>query len=744
MNLKLKINGIHCASCINVIENELKKQKGISFVSVNIATERADIEYNDKKISKNDILAKIKSLGYEGIELNGKNQDQYFEKDKNKEVAKLKRIFFISLILGIPLFYITMGKMLGFPQPELSMKIRIIMEFLITTIIMAINYNLYSSGLRSMIGLRPNMDSLIEIGTIAAYLYSLALSIIFFINPAQVEGKEMYFESAAFILIFISLGKYLETLAKRKTNNAVNKLVRLQPSDATVIKDGQEIKIPVANLRVGDIVLVKPGEKIAVDGVVTQGNSTVDQKMVTGESMPVEKSIDDEVIGGTINKTGAFRFEASRVGSFTTLSQIIKTVEKALYTKPPIQKLADKLAFYLVPTVLAVAILALAVWLIAGQSFVFALTAFVSILIIACPCSLGLATPTAIMVGTGLAARNGILIKDSRALEIASKIDYIVFDKTGTLTRGEPIVTDVVALNNDFNENDILRLAASMEKNSEHPLAEAIVNDSQAKKIKLFEPLTFEARPGKGVIGKIYFKDSEKNILVGNSRLFEESGIKRNTADIEKKLMLEGKTVMLVAVDNELAGLIAVADEIKKEAVKVVAKLMRLNKKIAMITGNNELVAEAVGKKLGIENIFAQVLPTNKSNEIAKLQKQGFKVAMIGDGINDAPALAQADLGIALSTGSDIAMETGEIILINDNLNTLLMALQISQYTFKKIKQNLFWAFFYNLAGIPIAAGVLFPFTGWTLSPILAAAAMSFSSVSVVSNALTMRIKKFR
>jgi len=744
MNLKLKINGIHCASCINVIENELKKQKGISFVSVNIATERADIEYNDKKISKNDILAKIKSLGYEGIELNGKNQDQYFEKDKNKEVAKLKRIFFISLILGIPLFYITMGKMLGFPQPELSMKIRIIMEFLITTIIMAINYNLYSSGLRSMIGLRPNMDSLIEIGTIAAYLYSLALSIIFFINPAQVEGKEMYFESAAFILIFISLGKYLETLAKRKTNNAVNKLVRLQPSDATVIKDGQEIKIPVANLRVGDIVLVKPGEKIAVDGVVTQGNSTVDQKMVTGESMPVEKSIDDEVIGGTINKTGAFRFEASRVGSFTTLSQIIKTVEKALYTKPPIQKLADKLAFYLVPTVLAVAILALAVWLIAGQSFVFALTAFVSILIIACPCSLGLATPTAIMVGTGLAARNGILIKDSRALEIASKIDYIVFDKTGTLTRGEPIVTDVVALNNDFNENDILRLAASMEKNSEHPLAEAIVNDSQAKKIKLFEPLTFEARPGKGVIGKIYFKDSEKNILVGNSRLFEESGIKRNTADIEKKLMLEGKTVMLVAVDNELAGLIAVADEIKKEAVKVVAKLMRLNKKIAMITGDNELVAEAVGKKLGIENIFAQVLPTNKSNEIAKLQKQGFKVAMIGDGINDAPALAQADLGIALSTGSDIAMETGEIILINDNLNTLLMALQISQYTFKKIKQNLFWAFFYNLAGIPIAAGVLFPFTGWTLSPILAAAAMSFSSVSVVSNALTMRIKKFR
>jgi P-type Cu+ transporter len=742
MDIKLKINGIHCASCVNVIESELRKQKGIAQISLNIATEMADLVFDEKKISKDEILGIIKSLGYEGVESEGMGHD-HIEVYKEAEVAKLKRIFFISLILGAPLFYITMGKMLGFPQPGISMNTKVIVEFLITSIIMALNYRLYSSGLRSLIGLRPNMDSLIEIGTVAAYLYSLALSMMFFVSPEQVEGKEMYFESAAFILIFISLGKYLETMAKRKTNDAVNKLVRLQPSDATVLVDGQEIKVPTANLRVGDIVIVKPGEKIAVDGVVIQGISTVDQKMVTGESIPVEKSIGDEVIGGTINRTGSFRFEASRVGSFTTLSQIIKTVEKALSTKPPIQKLADQLAFYLVPAVLGIALLSLLIWLATSQSFVSALTAFVSVLIIACPCSLGLATPTAIMVGTGLAARNGILIKDSRALEIASKIDYIIFDKTGTLTRGEPIVTDILAFGKIFTIDDILQMAASMEKNSEHPLAEAIIKEARNKNINIIEPLIFDSVPGKGVKGKINFKNTEKNILVGNSRLIEKNGIKNNILDYEKKLMQEGKTVMLVAVDGQVIGLIAVADEIKKEAEAIISKLKKLDKKIAMITGDNELVAEAVGRKLSIDNIIAQVLPAHKSDEVAKLQKQGHRVAMIGDGINDAPALAQADLGIALSTGSDIAMETGGIILINDDLNTILLTFEISEYTFKKIKQNLFWAFFYNIAGIPIAAGILYPFTGWTLSPILAAAAMSFSSVSVVSNALAMRIKKF-
>jgi len=731
MNKKiiLTISGMHCAACAINIETSLKKIVGIVSINVNFASEKTNIEFDPQKISLNKIKDHIQKLGYQAGET-----DSHQQENELKKISKLKNTFLKSLILGLPLFYLSMGGMIGLPQPNIPLKINIAIQLLITTTIIFFNLRIYLFGFKKLIQKKPNMDSLVGIGTMAAYLYSLVISIIIWLKPIATTGASLYFESAAFILIFISLGKYLEALTKGKTSEAIKKLMGLQPKEATVIRNNKEIKIPISQVLVNDIIIVKPGEKIPVDGMVVLGYSAVDEKMITGESIPVEKKKGDEVIGATLNKTGVLRIKATKIGKDTMLSQIIEIVEQAIGSKAPIQFLADRVSFFFVPTVIIIAVLAFIVWLLAGQSFVFGLIVFVSVLIIACPCALGLATPTAVMMGTGLAAKNGILIKNSKALETLQKINVVVFDKTGTLTRGEPKVTDIIEIKEI--KFKILEIAASVEKNSEHPLAQAVINKAIKENVKLISVKNFQAIPGKGV--KATFKNLK--VLLGTKKLMEENKV--NTTSIEKqKVNLEnqGKTVMILTVNKDIIGLIAIADTLKQYSKEAVKTLHKLGKKVAMITGDNKKVGEAIAKQLNIDHVLAEVLPQEKALEISKLQKQDNIVAMVGDGINDAPALAQADLGIALGSGTDIAMETGEVVLIKNDLRDVIKATELGSYTLRKIKQNLFWAFFYNSIGIPIAAGILYPFTGWLLSPTIAAAAMAFSSVSVVSNTLLMK-----
>jgi len=729
----LKIQGMHCASCAINIENTLKEEEGIKSVNVNFATERAYLDLDPNKVSIKRIQKVIQRLGYKSLEESFEKID--YKDIEAKNIKKLRDTFVFSLVLGAPLFYLTMGKMIGLPQPSISQKLEIIIQFVITTIIMILNAHIYISGFKKLIQRNPNMDSLIEIGTIAAYFYSLATSLLLWFKPNSMQ-ENLYFESAAFILVFISLGKYLEAVTKGKTREAIKKLIGLQPKEATIVKDGKEIKIPILKVRMGDVILVKPGEKIPVDGIVVDGYSGVDEKAITGESVPVEKKKGDEVIGATINKTGILKFKATRVGKDTILAQIIKIVEEAMGSKAPIQLLADKVSFYFVPGVILIATLSFVLWLILGQPFPFALTVFVSVLIIACPCTLGLATPTAVMMGTGLAAQNGILIKSGKALEIAQKVNMLIFDKTGTLTEGEPSITEMISLKNEFSEKTILQLAASLEKNSEHPLAQAIVNRARKENINLQEVTNFQALPGKGVSAEI----EHKKILLGARKLMVDNQIdpapaERRITEIEN----QGRTVMILAFENEVVGLIAAEDTLKQYSAEAVKLLHKMGKKVAIITGDNKRVGQSIARQVGIDRVLAEVLPQEKSAEIKKLQSEGSIVAMVGDGINDAPALAQADLGIALGSGTDVAMETGEIILIKDDLRDVVTAINLSGYTLNKIKQNLFWAFFYNTIGIPIAAGALYPFFGFLLNPMVAAAAMAFSSVSVVSNALLMK-----
>jgi len=738
----LKIFGMDCGSCAANIEHTLRKEKGVILFDINLASEKASVEFDNREISLEKIKEIVKNMGYkaeeETYESMMEHNHDHHKLSGEKEIRKLRKTFIFSAALGLPIFYLVMAKMIGLPLPVLSLKTEVVIQFLITTVIMAVNYPLYIFGFKKLIQRNPNMDSLIETGTVAAYLYSLVISFLVWFKPGY-AGNHLYYESAALILIFISLGKYLEAITKGKTSEAIKKLIGLQPKEATIIKDNEEIKIPIVEVKVGDIILVKPGEKIPVDGLVVDGYSAIDQKAITGESIPVEKKAGDEVIGATINKTGVLKFKATRVGKDTMLAQIIKIVETAMGSKAPIQLLADKISFYFVPAVIGIAVLAFAIWLISGQPLVLALTVFVAVLIIACPCALGLATPTAVMMGTGLAAKNGILIKSSKALEIAKKLNVIVFDKTGTLTKGEPVVTDIVDIKNEksnIKNSEILRIAASVEKNSEHPLAQAIVEKAEQGKIKLFEVKNFQVVPGYGVSAEL----ENKKILLGTRKLMINNRINPTVAE-EKLITLEnqGQTAMLLSFDGKIVGLIAVADTLKEYSKTAVEMLHQMGKKVAIITGDNQRVGQAIAKQVGIDRVLAEVLPQEKSAEIKKLQSEGNIVAMVGDGINDAPALAQADLGIALGSGTDVAMETGEIVLIKDDLRDVVIAIDLSKYTLKKIKQNLFWAFFYNIIGIPIAAGILYPFTGWLLNPAIAAAAMAFSSVNVVSNALLMK-----
>jgi len=762
MNQKtiLKISGMHCASCVTNIENTLKQEAGIKTANVNFASEKLYLEFDSVEISIARIKKIIEKLGYEAAEETFEEEMRDHHKEaKTQEIQKLKKRFIFALIFSLPIIYMTMGEMLGLPMPAIFEAYGTIIQFVLATAVIVSCLNIWISGFKNLLRLSPNMDTLVFIGTAVAYFYSLIISVLMFLET-KVEAH-LYYESAALILVFISLGKYLEVMTKGKTSEAIKKLIGLQPKEATIIKikneklkiknynekfkinEWEEVKIPISELEVDDIVIVKPGEKIPVDGIVIDGYSGVDEKAITGESIPVEKKKGDEVIGATINKTGVLKFKATRVGKDTMLAQIIKIVEEAMGSKAPIQLLADKVSFYFVPSVIGIAIFAFAIWILSGQPLALALMVFVAVLIIACPCALGLATPTAVMMGTGLAAKNGILIKSGKALEIARDVNIVIFDKTGTLTKGEPSVTDVVKIKNDVSENWVLQVAASVEKNSEHPLAQAIVNKAKEGKVNFSEVKNFQAIPGYGVTADLENLPAGrqgKKILFGTRKLMTNNQINPNIIE-EKMTVLEdqGKTAMILAVEKDIIGIIAVADTLKNYSKEAVEMLHKMGKKVAIITGDNKRVGQAIAQQVGIDRVLAEVLPQEKSAEIKKLQSEGNIVAMVGDGINDAPALAQADLGIALGSGTDVAMETGEMVLIKDDLRDVITAIDLSKYTLNKIKQNLFWAFFYNIVGIPVAAGILYPFTGWLLNPAVAAAAMAFSSVSVVSNALLMK-----
>jgi len=731
--LKLKVIGMDNPHCLGTVDGALRSLHGIVKKDL-FVNQKATIHYDSSVLSSDRIKETIKAAGYTPIEEEEVTVDAEKEA-RQKEVRSLKIRFTISIILASPLMYFAMATGLKLPLAPFMIQHMALIQFLLATPIMLAGYQFFTRGILALIKTKTaNMDTLVALGVGAAYLYSLYVSAAMWLGSTAFTMRNLYYEIAGFLIAFILLGKLLEAIAKGKTSEAIRKLMGLQAMNAFVLRNGQEQEIPVEEMTVGDIVIVKPGQKIPVDGILTEGYSSVDESMITGESIPVEKSEGSEVIGATINKTGSFKFKATKVGKDTALAQIVKLVEEAQGSKAPIQQFADKVSAYFVPAVVIIGTVAFVVWLLAGANFLFALTIFIAVLIIACPCALGLATPTAVMVGTGIGAENGILIKSAESLQNAHQINAIVFDKTGTLTKGQPELTDVIAYG--VPEEEVLSLAASVEKNSEHPLGEAIVKAAQQKNVRLRDVRDFASMTGRGVAAKI---DGDE-ILLGNRGLMEDRNIDISgaTQDLER-LQGEGKTVMLFATNHRLLGMVAVADTLKEFSKEAVAKLKEMGKQVIMITGDNKRTGEAIARQVGIDRVLAEVLPQNKAQEIKKLQEEGLKVAMVGDGINDAPALTQADIGLAIGTGTDVAIESGDVVLIKDDLRDVVMAMDLSRYAMKKIKQNLFWAFFYNSAGIPIAAGVLYPFTGFLLNPMIAGAAMAFSSVSVVSNSLLMR-----
>ena len=745
VNKSLKVEGMTCASCAKAVERATRKLDGVTEANVNYATEKLNISYEPSKIKVSDIRKAVSEAGYKAIE-----EETTVDTDKEKKEREMKTLwkkFVISAIFTIPLLYMAMGHMFGdfiglklpaFIDPMMNPLTFALVQLLLTTPIMIAGNKFFTVGFKTLIKRSPNMDSLIAIGTSAAFLYGIYA--IVQINGGNPEyADDLYFEAAGVIITLILLGKYLEAVTKGKTSEAIKKLMGLAPKTAIIIRADKEVEIPIEEVEVGDVIVVKPGEKMPVDGVVVEGITSVDESMLTGESIPVEKTAGDNIIGASINKNGTIKYKATKVGKDTALAQIIKLVEDAQGSKAPIAKLADIISGYFVPVVIVLAIVSALSWyFIGGQSAVFALTIFISVLVIACPCALGLATPTAIMVGTGKGAEHGVLIKSGVALETTHKIKTIVFDKTGTITEGKPKVTDIVVVKG-IEQNDLLQLAASAEKGSEHPLGEAIVKGAEEKELEFKKVDFFKAIPGHGIEVKI----DGKEILLGNRKLMVESKI--SLADLEEtsnKLAEEGKTPMYIAIDNKMAGIIAVADTVKENSKKAIARLHEMNIDVAMITGDNRRTAEAIAKQVGIDIVLAEVLPEDKANEVKKLQAEGKKVAMVGDGINDAPALAQADIGIAIGSGTDVAMESADIVLMRSDLMDVPTAIQLSKSTIRNIKQNLFWAFAYNTLGIPVAMGILYLFSGPLLSPIIAAAAMSFSSVSVLLNAL--RLKRFK
>lgn len=739
--VSIPISGMTCAACAKAVERYIKKLPGIQDAGVNLASEKAKVIYDSRQVRISEIKEAIVKAGYQPLEIETGSQIDHERERREKEIKYLRTRFIAAVCFTIPLLYISMGHMLGLPLPIIIMpemhplNFGLIQLILVIPVIIA-GYRFYTVGFSKLIKREPNMDSLIAMGTGAAFLYGI-YAIIQIINGHSEYAMDLYFETSGVIIALILLGKYLESVTKGKTSEAIKKLMGLVPKTATVIHDGKEMVIPVEEVEVGDVILVKPGEKIPVDGEVIKGRTSVDESMLTGESIPVEKNEGDNVIGASINKNGIIKFRATKVGKDMVLSQIIKLVEDAQGSKAPIARMADVISGYFVPVVIAIAVIAGLAWYISGETLIFSLTIFIAVLVIACPCALGLATPTAIMVGTGKGAEYGVLMKSGEALETAHQIKTIVFDKTGTITEGRPKVTDIVTTDT-VNEAELLQLSASAEKGSEHPLGEAIVNAAKDKNIEFINIENFEAIPGHGIEVMI----QGKNMLLGNKKLMDSRNIEITLHQESDRFAEEGKTPMFIAIDNKLAGIIAVADVIKPSSRKAIEKLHEMGIQVVMITGDNRRTADAIAKQVGIDRVLAEVLPQDKANEVKKLQEEGYKTAMVGDGINDAPALAQADIGIAIGSGTDVAMESADIVLMRSDLMDVPTAIELSKRTIRNIKQNLFWAFAYNTAGIPIAAGLLHLFGGPLLNPIIAAAAMSFSSVSVLTNAL--RLKRFK
>mgnify|MGYP003455393488 FL=1 len=740
----LKISGMTCAACSARIEKVVSKIEGVESVTVNLTTEKLSAYIDEEVADVQKIKAAVERAGFGWSELKeGSQQADEDRQKKEREINLLWKKFIVSAVFSLPLLYISMGSMLSFlsflPIPEYLEPMDYPLNFALVQILLTIpvliaGNRFYVVGFRAIRMKSPNMDSLIAMGTTAALIYSLYSTWqIYQGNMGFVEG--LYFETAGVIITLILLGKSMEAVSKGRTSEAIKKLMGLAPKTATVIKNGKEIEISIDDVEENDIVLVKPGAKIPVDGEITEGFTSVDESMLTGESMPVDKKVGDSVFAATINKNGLIRFRATKVGDNTALAQIIKLIEDAQQSKAPIAQMADIVSGYFVPTVFVIAIASFALWMLSGETLSFSLTIFVSVLVIACPCALGLATPTAIMVGTGKGAENGILIKGGEALETTHKINTIIFDKTGTITEGKPTVTDIITTG-IMDSDSLLQITASAEKGSEHPLGDAIVKSAEDKGLELYPIEHFESITGQGINATI----QGKQLLIGNIRLMQEMNIAVEAvlADADT-LAAQGKTPMYIALDSKLAGIIAVADVVKPGSAKAVKKLMEMGIEVAMITGDNRRTAEAIAKQVGITRVLSEVLPQDKSGEVKKLQQEGRRVAMVGDGINDAPALVQSDIGIAIGSGTDVAMESADIVLMHSDLMDVVTAIQLSKSTIRNIKQNLFWAFAYNVAGIPLAAGVLHIFGGPLLNPIFAAAAMSLSSVSVLSNALRLR-----
>lgn len=760
---KYNVTGMTCAACQANVTRCVQKLDGVEDVNVSLLANQMTVSYDENKLRPENIISAVEGAGY-----GASSMEKALEKDtgfrgewqlrkkqaENSRQSMKKRLIY-SVVLLVPLMYIAMGSMLGLPVPGFftgtqNALVSALAQLLLTVPIIFINRHFYQFGFKALFHGAPNMDSLVAIGSGAALVYGLfaMFRMAYGFGHGDMElvheyAHALYFESAAMILTLVTVGKYLEARSKAKTSDALDKLMDLAPKTAVVLRNGEEVTIPAEQVAAGDIVVIRPGEGIPVDGVVIKGHGYVDQAAITGESIPVEKNPGDTVISATINKNGSFQFQASKVGEDTTLSQIIRLVDEASNSKAPIARLADKVSGIFVPVVIGIAIVTAVVWMAVGEGFEFALSNAISVLVISCPCALGLATPVAIMVGTGKAAEMGILIKSAESLENLHNVDTIVLDKTGTITSGKPAVTDIVPLTAELNGEELLILAASAEMGSEHPLAQAIVDRAKAEKLPLIQAESFEAESGRGIRAKVDGKD----ILAGNAVFMEENrlldGADAGTAsERARALAQEGKTPLIFAQDGKLIGIIAVADTIRESSRAAIKRFAKMGLKVVMLTGDNKVTAEAIRKELNINEAITDVLPTQKEAHIRALQEQGHKVAMVGDGINDAPALTRSDVGIAIGAGTDIAIESADVVLMKDSLNDVAAAIQLSRAVVRNIHMNLFWAFFYNILGIPLAAGVLFPVFGWRLSPMIGSAAMSLSSVCVVTNALRLRFFK--
>ena len=752
---KYNITGMSCAACSAKVERVVGKLDGVENVSVNLLTNSMQVEYKEDKLSSNDIIKNIADAGY-GASLatatKQKKEEKSIKKTNDEAIASMKFRLKVSIVFLAILMYFSMGSMIGLPLPKFLSGEGNPVGFALTQLllvlpVMYVNRKYYISGFKSLFHLSPNMDTLIAVGTVAAFTYGvIAIYVMgYALNNADMHTvteyrMNLYFESVSMILTLITLGKFFETGSKARTTDAISKLIDLSPKRANVLRDGVEENILTEDVVVGDIVIVRPGESIPVDGMIIEGSTSVDESAITGESIPVQKEKGDKLIAATINKNGSVRIKATEVGEDTAISRIIALVEEASSSKAPIAKMADKVAGVFVPIVMGISLITFIVWLALGYDFSFALNCAIAVLVISCPCSLGLATPVAIMVGTGKGAENGILIKSADALETTHSIDTVVLDKTGTVTEGKPVVTDILAF--DIDENEFLKLAAGVESASEHPLAEAIVEKAKEKNLEIVSPTEFQAISGRGIVASV----SGSKIIAGNEQAIKEQyGNSENFTEVFKKgneLAAQGKTPMYFGKDGKLLGIIAVADTIKKDSKEAIQALKNRNIDVVLLTGDHKNTAMAIAKEAGIKKVIAEVLPTDKEEHIRELIEAGHKVAMVGDGINDSPALARADVGIAIGAGTDIAIESADIVLMHSSLKDVATAIDLSKAVIRNIKQNLFWAFFYNSIGIPLAAGVFYLSLGWKLSPMFGAAAMGMSSVCVVSNALRLRAFK--